>query len=204
MTRIKLCGLRRPEDIEMANEFEPDFVGFIIDFPKSHRSVTPQEAKNLATRLNPKIPRVGVFVNQPVEKVISLLNDSTIDIAQLHGSEPDEYIERVRGQTGKQVIKAFEISCEEDIERALHSPADYLLLDRGKGAGQAFDWGLIRKRIDRSWFLAGGLLAENLQEAIDAVHPWGLDMSSGIETDGFKDAAKIREVMEIVRKDIKF
>lgn len=199
MPKIKICGLRRPQDILIANRYKPDFAGFIIDFPKSHRSISGQEVKNLRQNLDHGIPVVGVFVDQPVQKVTDLLNDGTIDFAQLHGKESPEYINEVQKSTGKKVIKAFEVKTSEDIERALESPADYLLLDQGKGGGETFDWSLITEKIDRPWFLAGGLTADNLQQAIDTVHPWGVDISSGVETNGVKDEEKVKEVVSIVR-----
>ena len=200
MTRIKICGIRRPEDIELVNRYRPDFIGFIIDFPKSHRSITPQVAKKLGSKLEPGIKKVGVFVNQPIEKAILLLKEGTIDIAQLHGNESADYIRQVQKETGKKVIKAFEIHSEDDFKKALHSPADYLLLDQGKGGGKTFDWSLIKEIPDKPWFLAGGLSAENLKNAIETIKPWGVDISSGVETDGCKDEAKIREVMKIIKE----
>lgn len=200
MTRIKICGLRRPGDIEIVNKYKPDFAGFIIDFPKSHRSITGEEAGNLRRILSPEIAAVGVFVDQPAGKVIGLLRNGVIDIAQLHGRENDDYIRRVQEESGKPVIKAFEVKNKEDIETALSSPADYLLLDKGKGGGETFDWSLIGKDMDRPWFLAGGLDPCNLKEAIDRLHPWGLDISSGVETNGVKDQAKIAEVMKIIKR----
>lgn len=199
MPKIKICGLRLPQDILIANRYKPDFAGFIIDFPKSHRSISGQEVKNLRQNLDHETPVVGVFVDQPMQKVIDLLNDGTIDFAQLHGKESPEYINEVQKSTGKTVIKAFEVKTSEDIERALESPADYLLLDQGKGGGETFDWSLITEKIDRPWFLAGGLTVDNLQQAIDTVHPWGVDISSGVETNGVKDEEKVKEVVSIVR-----
>lgn len=200
MTKIKICGLRRSQDIMMANRYKPDFVGFIIDFPKSHRSVTSEEVTKLRSFLTEEIPIVGVFVNQPIEKVILLLKDRIIDIAQLHGNESPEYIKQVKDETGCQVIKAFEVKSEDDIIKADESPADYLLLDQGKGGGETFDWSLIKEKPAKPFFLAGGLKPENLQQAIDEVHPWAVDISSGVETDGVKDEEKIKEVIRIVRR----
>jgi len=199
MTHIKICGLKRDKDIDIVNRYKPDFAGFIIDFPKSHRSVTREEAKNLSAKVSSDIKKVGVFVNQPIENVISLLKDGTIDIAQLHGSESNDYIRQVQTETRKTVIKAFEIRSEADIEKACCSPADYLLLDQGKGGGKTFDWSLIKKKPDKPWFLAGGLSVENLDDALESVHPWAVDISSGVETNGFKDEKKIRQVIEITR-----
>ena len=199
MTKIKICGLRRSQDIMMANRYKPDFAGFIIDFPKSHRSITPEEATKLGSFLTEEIPIVGVFVDQPIEKVISLLKDGTIDIAQLHGNEPPDYIKQVQDATGCGVIKAFEVKSEADIEEACKSPADYLLLDQGKGGGETFDWSRLAE-IKRPYLLAGGLSPDNIAEAVEALHPYGVDVSSGVETDKLKDTEKMRRFVELVRE----
>ena len=164
--------------------------------------MTPQKVENLTKNLESGITKVGVFVNQPIGKVILLLKENIIDIAQLHGNESADYIRQVQKETGKKVIKAFEIHSEDDFKKALHSPADYLLLDQGKGGGKTFDWSLIKEIPDKPCFLAGGLSAENLKNAIKTIKPWGVDISSGVETDGCKDEKKIREVMKIVKEQI--
>lgn len=197
-TKIKICGLKRPEDITYVNEAKPDYCGFIIEFPKSSRNVTGALVRELTAKLNPDIIPVGVFVNVAPERVEELLLDGTIHIAQLHGQEDEAYIRRIQKNTGHQVIKAFSVKTAQDIENALKSPADYILLDQGcGGTGQTFDWSLIPE-IDRPFFLAGGLGADNLETAVRTIHPYAVDLSSSVETDGMKDRDKILKAVQLV------
>lgn len=199
-TKIKICGLRRREDIEAVNAAKPDFGGFIIEFPKSFRSVTADEVRDLVRGLSPEIKPVGVFVNSPVKLVAELLNDDTLAMAQLHGNEDENYIRELRRYSDKPVIKAFSIKSNEDIKAALKSSADYILLDQGGGGtGKTFDWSLIPE-IKRPFFLAGGIDVENLEYAIESIDPFAVDLSSSVETDKYKDSEKIKRVVEIVRK----
>lgn len=199
MTKIKLCGLSRPCDIEAANELKPDYIGFVFA-PKSKRYVTPEKAMELKQMLLPEIQSVGVFVNEKPETVVKLLQDGTIDIAQLHGAEDEEYIIQLRQLTDKPIIKAFRIETASDIEKTLQSTADYLLLDSGAGTGTVFDWKLIQN-IKRPYFLAGGLDADNAAEAVNTLRPYALDVSSGIETSGLKDKSKMAAFVSAVRKE---
>lgn len=199
-TKIKICGLRRREDILAVNEARPDYCGFIIEFPKSFRSVTADKVRELVKDLSPEIKGVGVFVNAPVEFVSGLLNDGTLALAQLHGQEDEAYIRELKKLTDKPIIKAFSVKTSEDIEKALQSSADYILLDQGSGGtGMTFDWSLIPK-IERPFFLAGGIGSENLEQAIREIRPYAVDLSSSVETDKWKDPEKIRNVVDIVRK----
>ena len=199
MTKIKLCGLRRPEDIEAANLLKPEYVGFVFA-KKSKRYVEPETALSLKKALDPSIKAVGVFVNEDLSVVADLLNRGVIDIAQLHGSESDEYIDELKKATGKTVIRAFKITSQEDVDKAVVSPADYILLDAGAGDGVTFDWSVV-KNVERPFFLAGGLGPENVTDAIRAVKPFAVDVSSGIETDGFKDKDKMTAFVTAVRKE---
>ena len=199
-TKIKICGLKCPEDIAYVNEAKPDYCGFIIEFPKSSRNVTGDQVRILIAELDKNIIPVGVFVNAAPERVEELLLDGTIRIAQLHGLEDDDYIRRIQKNTGSQVIKAFSVKAAQDIELALKSPADYILLDQGGGGtGQTFDWSLIPE-IKRPFFLAGGLGADNLEQAVDTIRPYAVDLSSSVETDGVKDRSKILEAVSLVHK----
>ncbi|WP_026520374.1 phosphoribosylanthranilate isomerase [Butyrivibrio sp. FCS006] len=195
-TRIKFCGLKRIEDIEAANELKPDFAGFVF-WEKSSRNVSRDDAKKLGQALLPEIKKVGVFVDEEPEKVAALLKDKVIDIAQLHGSEDEGYIARLRELSGDApIIKAFVVKSKEDLERAKKSSADYLLLDSGKGTGQTFNWELIKEaEFDKPYFLAGGLGVENVAKALKVLHPFAVDVSSGIETNGVKDPEKMRQFM---------
>jgi phosphoribosylanthranilate isomerase len=200
MTKIKLCGLKRPCDIQVANECQPEYIGFIFA-PKSKRYVTPEAAEDLKKLLSPNILAVGVFVNELVEKVADLLNRNIIDIAQLHGAEDEKYIESLRSMTDKKITKAFRIDRIEDVKRANQSTADYILLDSKEGgSGTVFDWELL-EAVERPYFLAGGLGVENVGEAVRRLHPYAVDVSSGIETDGVKDEAKMKAFVECVRKE---
>lgn len=199
-TKIKICGLKCPEDIAYVNEAKPDYCGFIIEFPKSSRNVTGDQVRILIAELDKNIIPVGVFVNAAPERVEELLLDGTIRIAQLHGQEDDDYIRRIQKNTGSQVLKAFSVKAAQDIELALKSPADYILLDQGGGGtGQTFDWSLIPE-IKRPFFLAGGLGADNLEQAVDTIRPYAVDLSSSVETDGVKDRSKILEAVSLVHK----
>ncbi len=199
MTKIKFCGLTRTGDIEAANELKPDYIGFVF-WPKSKRAVTAGEAKILKSKLDPSIEAVGVFVDEDMEAVKTLLDGGIIDIAQLHGHEDEDYINGLKKASGKPVIKAFRIRSEEDIRKAEASPADLVLLDAGMGDGVTFDWSLI-KNTGRPYFLAGGLDPDNAADAVRTLHPYALDVSSGIETDGLKDTNKMAAFAASVRKE---
>ena len=191
MTKIKFCGLRRQEDIDFANLILPEYIGFVFA-NKSKRYVTPEKAASLRKRLDGRINAVGVFVNEEPLQVAELLNGGVIDIAQLHGGENEEYISRLRKLTDKPIIKAFNVTDESDISLALKSSADYVLLDSHlAGSGTRFDWELL-KNFGRPYFLAGGLDPENVFGAVLSLHPYAVDVSSGIETDGVKDFDKMK------------
>ena len=199
-TKIKICGLKRSEDITYVNEAKPDYCGFIIEFPKSSRNVTGDQVRTITANLHPDIIPVGVFVNASLERVEELLLDGTIQIAQLHGQEDEDYIRRIQRNTRHQVIKAFSVKTTQDIELALQSPEDYILLDQGSGGtGKTFDWSLIPE-ITRPFFLAGGLGPDNLERAVRTIRPYAVDLSSSVETDGVKDRSKIVEAVNLVHK----
>ena len=197
MTKIKFCGLTGDCDIDAANELRPEYVGFVFA-PKSKRYVTPERAAELKSRLEAGIKAVGVFVNDDLYHVAELLNRGVIDIAQLHGSEDEEYIGQLRQLTGKPVIRAFRIKTAEDIAEAEKCTADHVLLDSGAGTGEVFDWKLI-KNMKRPYFLAGGLSPDNVENAVEQLSPYAVDVSSGIETDGVKDKAKMAAFAAAVR-----
>ncbi|MDD4689094.1 MAG: phosphoribosylanthranilate isomerase [Eubacteriales bacterium] len=199
MTKIKLCGLSRLCDIKAANELKPEYIGFVFA-RRSSRYVDPEEAKILKQALNPQITAVGVFVDEAVETVAELLNVGTIDIAQLHGIEDEKYFEQLRRLSDKPIIKAFRIETAHDIADAEKSTADYILLDSGAGSGAVFDWKLVQN-IKRAYFLAGGISADNVEDAVTILHPFAVDVSSGIETNGLKDKCKMAEFVAAVKKE---
>ena len=196
MAKIKICGLRTQADIQIVNRYQPDYAGFIINFPKSFRSLSIDEVKELTQKLDKNIQSVGVFVDEDVDVVCSCLKEGVIDIAQLHGNEDENYILKVKefGPT----IKAFQIKTKEDIEEAIQSKADYILFDQGKGSGKTFDWSLI-PRIERKFFLAGGITLDNIEKTKD-IHPYAIDVSSSVETERKKDEEKIQEMIQKGRR----
>lgn len=199
MTKIKLCGLSRPCDIEAANKLKPEYIGFVFA-PKSKRYVYPDTAAKLKQILSPDIKAVGVFVNESVENVADLLHRNIIDMAQLHGSEDETYIKELRAIAGKPVIKAFRIASKQDVLAAQSSTADYVLLDSGSGTGTVFEWGLIQK-FGKPYFLAGGLGLHNINDALLQLSPYAVDVSTGIETNGVKDKEKMAAFVASVRKE---
>lgn len=199
MTKVKLCGLSRECDIAAVNKLKPDLVGFVFA-KKSKRYVSPERAAQLRALLAPGILAAGVFVNEPVESVAGLLDRGVIDVAQLHGSEDDAYIASLRVLTDKPIFRAFKIKSEDDLPAIESCTADLVLLDSGAGTGKTFDWSLVQS-VRRPYFLAGGLDPENVADAIAALHPYGVDVSSGIETDGVKDEVKMAAFVAAARRE---
>ena len=198
MVKIKICGLKRLEDIEIANRYRPDYIGFV--FAQSKRQVTHDLARRLKDNLDPDITAVGVFVDSSAEEILELYDDGTIDMVQLHGSESEEFILNLKEKTNckLKIIKAIEMYDGIDITEYDDSKADYLLFDSGRGSGKTFDWNLIRKNLKKDFFIAGGLTSQNINEAIDQFNPYAVDLSSSLEVNGFKDENKIREIMEVI------
>lgn len=196
--KIKLCGLSRPQDIEAANALMPDYVGFVFA-RKSRRYISPETAAALRKQLNPAIQTVGVFTDEEPELVAALVRDHIIDVIQLHGHEDGDYIRHLRTLTSSPIIQAVCIREESDLERAQESPADLILLDSAAGgSGVSFDWSIL-SRVTRPYFLAGGLTAENVRDALASTAPYAVDVSSGIETDGWKDKIKMEQFVRAVR-----
>lgn len=198
--RIKLCGMFRERDIEYVNEALPDYIGFIVMIPKSHRNIGLETALRLRERLDPRIQSVAVSVDAPPERFAELALSGAADALQLHGNEDAGYIAALRRLTRVPLIKAVKVTSPADIERANALDVDFLLLDGGTGSGKAFDHSLIdRERITKPFFLAGGLTPENVRQAALDVMPFGVDMSSGIETNKQNDREKILSAVREIR-----
>lgn len=198
--KIKLCGMFRECDIDYANEAQPDYIGFVLEFTKSHRSIDMQTAERLKRRLSPQIKSVGVFVNSPETTCAEYANCGIIDLIQLHGGEDAQYIKRLQELTVAPIIKAVKVRSADDITRAQTLGADYLLLDNGTGTGHSFDHSLIDKAaIVKPFFLAGGLTPDNLRQAALEIQPYCVDLSSGIETERVKDREKMLAAVRAVR-----
>lgn len=199
--KIKLCGMFRDCDIDYANEAKPDYVGFILGFPKSHRNIDAETARRLRSRLDTGIKAVGVFVNSPETTCAEYANCGIIDVIQLHGDEDADFIRRLRELTSAPIIKAAKIRTPEDIGRVQALGADYVLLDNGTGTGEMFDHSLLDgAEIRQPFFLAGGLTLENLRQAAESVRPYCVDLSSGVETDRLKDREKMLEAVRVIRE----
>ena len=199
MTKVKICGLTQPCDIETVNIEEPDYIGFI--FAPSRRKVTFWQALKLRSSLKQKIIPVGVFVDEPIKNILTLACDGVIDVIQLHGLESEEYLQELMALADKPVIKAVSVQQKGDVQKWTETSADYLLLDHiGGGTGQNFNWDLVGKT-NKNYFLAGGLNAENIVGAVNKLKPFAVDVSSGVETDGIKDPVKINKFIRMVRNE---
>ena len=198
MVKVKICGIRRMEDIDIVNRYRPDYIGFV--FADSKRKVSHDSAYELKLNLDSDIISVGVFVDASLNEILKLFEEGVIEMAQLHGSESDEYILTLKEKTNSElkIIKAIEMSEDVDLLEYNNSYADYLLLDSGKGSGKTFDWSLIESDLNKEFFLAGGLNISNISDAIKEFDPYAIDLSSSLEVDGFKDESKIKELMEAI------
>ena len=200
MTKIKICGLTRTEDIEMVNEFLPDYIGFV--FAKSRRQVSAEQAKELKNKLRPAIKAVGVFVNEKPENIAEIANQGIIDLIQIHGDEDAAYCAQLRKLTQAPIIKVVRVQVEDDFAGIEEFYCDYYLFDTLSskeygGTGQAFDHSLLyNKEIKKPFFVAGGLNQDNVAAVIEVIKPFGVDTSGGVETDGIKDANKIKEFIK--------
>ncbi|MDR1941070.1 MAG: phosphoribosylanthranilate isomerase [Endomicrobium sp.] len=199
MVRIKICGLKRLEDIDCVNRTKPDYAGFV--FAGIKRKIDFNAAAVLKNSLSGEIQSVGVFVNEPIENIVNLCNDKIIDIAQLHGAEDAEYIKELKSKIDNPVIKAVAVGadfCFSDF--SVSCGADFVLFDGERGGGgKVFDWNLIKDFKETPYFLAGGLNKDNVVNALSALRPYCIDLNSGVESGGVKDFDKIKEIIEIVR-----
>ena len=206
MTKIKICGLSRREDIESVNMVSPDYIGFIMGFPKSHRNITIERAKTLRAGLKEEIQVVGVFVDAEISMIVDACAQKVIDIIQLHGREDIRYIARLKAvlasvEVQAKIIKAIQVKSKEDLALIKEVPADMILLDAGMGDGKLFSQEQMEllKSVNRDYFLAGGLNPENVSGLLESLHPFGVDVSSGVETEKKKDRKKIRRFVQNVR-----
>ena len=210
MSKVKICGLSRINDIEAVNRVLPDFIGFV--FAPSRRRVEISAASILKEKLDPRIKAVGVFVNEDTETTAEIFRNGIIDMVQLHGDEDDAYIKRLKDKCGCPVIKAIGIDDADGnvlphtgFQRPdLPSEPDFLLFDtlsgqRG-GTGRSFDWKILKEHRGLQFFLSGGLSIGNVAAAIQLLDPFCVDVSSGVETNGIKDTKKIEEFISLVRR----
>ena len=201
MTKIKICGLTREIDISYVNELEPEYVGFV--FAKSKRELSWEMAEKLIKNLNRKIKTVGVFANEDVDKVKFIAEKLELDILQLHGNEDRDYIDKL---SSFNIWKAISVKNIKDLDILKIYEKETVLLDSKLetmqgGTGIAFDWNMIKGlSVTRQLVLAGGLNESNVKEAIEVVKPYVVDVSSGVESLGFKNFSKIEQFIRKVRQ----
>ena len=215
--KVKMCGISKVETIPAVVEAKPDYMGLV--FASSKRQVTVDQAKTLVEELHKQytkrynngaeqsnddeIKTVGVFVNETLENLVSIAKEANLDAVQLHGDEDEAFIQSLKERTNVEVWKAVQIRSAADAEVWIDSSADMLLFDayhkdeRG-GTGEVFDWSCLDE-FERPFMLAGGIDSTNVARAIRTVRPYGIDISSGIETNGVKDDEKIKAFTNIVR-----
>jgi len=215
--KVKMCGISKVETIPAVVEAKPDYMGLV--FASSKRQVTVDQAKTLVEELHKQytkrynngaeqsnddeIKTVGVFVNETLDNLVSIATEANLDVVQLHGDEDEAFIQSLKERTNVEVWKAVQIRSAADAEAWIDSSADMLLFDayhkdeRG-GTGEVFDWSCLDE-FERPFMLAGGIDSTNVARAIRTVRPYGIDISSGIETDGVKDDEKIKAFTNIVR-----
>ena len=202
--RIKICGLFREEDVGYVNRAGVDYAGFV--FADSRRQVSHALAMHLRRRLDEGIVPVGVFVNAFCEDIVALYRDGIIGMAQLHGTEDDGYIARLKEASldggNLEPIPVIKTILGDELSKGTGpvSRADYYLVDSGSGSGKTFDWNLLESRhFSKPWFLAGGINVDNIERAT-TFNPFAIDVSSGAETDGVKDPEKILRLATMAKK----
>lgn len=204
MTKIKICGIRRIQDVQAVNSLLPEYAGFV--FAPSKRQVSLEEAEELSRRLHPSVCPVGVYVNAKETDIMEAVLSGVIRAVQLHGSESRSQVRELKRCLPKGVllIKAVPMEDGNALREWEESEADFLLLDaKNAGGGETFDHGLIAAAggIRKPWFLAGGMNADNAPAAICRFAPYGIDVSSGVETEGCKDIRKMETLIRRVRNE---
>lgn len=201
MIKVKICGLTRAIDIKYVNELKPEYIGFV--FAESRRRVCADTALKLRENLDKDIKAVGVFVNESIEIVREIAEKVKLDVLQFHGDEDIEYIGNFKDF---EVWKALLVKSEDDLSNIYKYKNIRLLLDskvdgvKG-GSGQSFDWNILKEcNLEQKIVLAGGLNCENIKDAVKVVHPFAVDVSSGVESNGFKDFNKMKEFIDKVRE----
>ncbi|WP_163539803.1 phosphoribosylanthranilate isomerase [Gracilibacillus sp. YIM 98692] len=201
MVQVKICGLTNKEAIETAVEAGADFIGFV--FARSKRQLTIKAASELADSVPSHVKKVGVFVNESLKTIQEISDKVGLDYVQLHGDESPAFCREIE----MPVIKAFQVTSRADLEQIVLYDCAYYLLDSpaGKyrgGNGETFDWAMTKDHdfLDKKIILAGGLHSDNIAEAIKEVSPIGVDVSSGVETEGKKDVNKIKTFIQAAKK----
>ncbi|HJB24307.1 MAG TPA: phosphoribosylanthranilate isomerase [Candidatus Jeotgalibaca pullicola] len=203
MTKVKICGLRTLEDVAAANVCLPDYIGFVFA-EKSKRKIDRATAAQLKGKLSEEIQAVGVFVNQSIQDILDLCNQNVIDVIQLHGEEDERFIQQLKERLPNPIIKAIPVgkTIFKQSEKADFLLFDTATVERG-GSGKTFDWKLLSNEQEKPYFLAGGLTTENVTQAVSTLHPYCVDVSSGVETAGKKDQEKMKRFVKLVQEATK-
>ena len=213
MAKIKICGLKTLEDVAIVNEYLPEYVGFV--FANTKRFVTDEQALEMRLALNNRIKTVGVFVDEPIEHILKLCRCGIINVVQLHGEETDDYIKQIKEENDICVIKAVKVQSSEQVYENMSQNADFMLFDTYKkgelgGTGERFSLELLEEVLLRMseegkpvkpYFVAGGLDEANVCDILGKTKCYGVDVSTGVETDGKKDRLKIEKFINSVRKN---
>lgn len=204
MVKVKICGIKTLQDVEFVNRQKPDFIGFVF-YPLSKRYVSLITARSLKAKLNKKIKSIGVFVNAPPEEIAAAAELGIINMVQLHGDETNAYIAELRKICTLPIIKAVRVREEADIKKAAFYNCEYFLFDTYStasygGTGRQFNTQLLKGvKINKPYFMAGGLNAENVRSALKGLKPYAVDVSGGVETGGSKDEIKIKNFIKQVK-----
>lgn len=207
MSKIKICGIYRKEDIDIINLLKPDYIGFILNYTRSHRYIDMERAEILKSCLDKDIEAVGVFVDARIEDIETYVHKGIIDRIQLHGNEDEEYIKKLQQRTDMPLIKAFRIKDKKDIDKAFSSICDDILIDTGMGEGKEHSLEHIRyikecmeKYPKKQVFLAGGIRSDMIPEIAKIADFYAYDVSSSVESERIKDEKKIAKVIDEIRK----
>lgn len=202
---VKICGITEIEEIEELNKLKPDYVGFV--FAESKRKVNKEYAKIMISKLNKDIKSVGVFRNNKFNEILSILKEIRLDVIQLHGDEDEDFIYKLKEKTNCEIWKAFSVRSYKDLLIVNKYPVDTILLDGSEpGSGEVFPWEILKKSsISKNVLLAGGINEDNITEAINKIRPYGIDVSSGVESinrngQRLKDKIKMEKLIKKVRE----
>jgi phosphoribosylanthranilate isomerase len=196
-TKLKICGITNEKDAIMVSNLGADAIGFV--FAESKRKITPRKAKEIIEKLPPFITTVGVFMNAEADEVNKIAEYAALDAVQLHGNESPEYCNKMN----RKVVKGILVSKNDSKESILKKMQNYsvaaYILDPGTGSGQTFNWDIVYG-IEKPIIIAGGLSPENVKYVIKKLHPYGVDVSSGVEkSQGKKDMEKVKKFIAEVR-----
>ncbi|MQS52563.1 phosphoribosylanthranilate isomerase [Companilactobacillus mishanensis] len=192
MTKIKICGLMTLDDIKAVNEAKPDLAGFI--FAPGRHQINLEQALKMRKELDPSIKSVGVFVNAPLDEMLTVIDSGAVSMIQLHGNETSDTIKLLQDKN----IPVIKVYKPDNLPTS--TTADYLMIDSGSGNGKPIQWDKLRIKTDKPLIIAGALDTSNVEQAIKTTEPDFVDLSRGVETDGSKDPIKINKIVQLVHQ----